>query len=189
MVNPVIKAAKRITKILEYVPQPDGYTCQSAVIAKVIGSTKVDIIRSDLFKLGTPGDPYVMGKYLAKRVAEYRFLDDASLNDARKALNDGYSLITHGWFTGSGHVISIVGWELDKSKLSYRFICDDPWMEFDFKNWRYLPGTSGNDVRYSSYGIYAACVASSSLDSARRLYNRGELDSNKPGMWLHLIKN
>lgn len=189
MSNPVVNQLRKITKILAYVPQPDAYTCQSAAIAKAIGTDRVMGIREDLFKLGVPGDPYVMGEYLKPRVAEYKFLDDASLNDARKALDQGYSLITHGWFTNSGHIVSIVGWELDKSKLSYRFICDDPWMEFDFKRWQYIPGTSGDNVRYSSYGIYAACVASAGLDHARRIYNRGELNSNKPGMWLHLIKN
>lgn len=174
-----------MSKILDYVPQPDARTCQSACIAQMIGSTAVSTVRAALESLGAPGDPYTMGAYLKPRVKEYKFLENASVNDMRQALKDGYKLITHGYFTGSGHVISIVGMADNNT-----FIVDDPWHEFHFKGWTYAPWeASGNNVKYSTYGIYAACVVGQSVGHSAEVYNRGELNSNTKGAWLHLIKN
>lgn len=179
--------------IASYTRQPDARTCQSSCVAQMMGlSSSQDVysIRSALEAIGDPGSPSTMGAYLKSRIKEYQFDIAASLNDARKALDDGYKLITHGWFTGSGHVVSIVGWESSPNNLSYRFIVDDPWAEFSFPAWRYLnPDSSGNDLRYSSHGMYAACVVGQSPADAYRIYKRGELDSSRGGMWLHLIKN
>lgn len=177
------------SKILPYVRQPDAFTCQSAAIAQMIGSKDVATIRADLVRNGIAGDPANMGRYLKPRVREYDFVANGSLMLARDALDEGYKCITHGWFTRSGHVVNIKGWEPDPRTLSYRFVIDDPWCEFDFPGWRYLHHKSGDNVRYSSYGMYAACVASSSVANAHRIYRRGELDSNMKNMWLHLIKN
>jgi hypothetical protein len=160
-----------------------------------LGDENVRNVRSDLLGIAAKrgsvaGDPYVMGEYLKPRVKEYKFDVSASLNDAKKALDDGYQLITAGYFTGSGHVISLVGYEPDPRTLGYRFIVDDPWSIFSFPDWAYLDlKQSGDNVRYSSYGIYASCVASQSKWEAARIYRNGELDSAKNGMWLHYIKN
>jgi len=183
--------------ISPYVAQPDGNTCQSACVAQMLGLEEASVpkVRSDLLGIaarrGTmAGDPGVMGDYLEPRVKEYKFDIAASLNDARKALDDGYKLITHSWATRAGHVISLVGWEPDSNKLSYRFIVDDPWSELDFRSMTYPnPNISGDNVRYSSYGMYAIAVASKSWHDAKRIYKNGELDSAKQGMWLHYIKN
>lgn len=177
------------TKVLDYVAQPNAYTCQSACIAKVLGTTDVEGIRAALEAIGTPGSPATMGEYLKPRVQSYKFLMSGSLEDAKDALDEGCVIITHGWFTGSGHVITLVGYEPDPVTLSYRFIVDDPWMEFSFPDAQYIPGSSGDNLRYSSYGIYAYCVASSSLDHATRIYAQGRLLSSEKGAWLHIIKN
>jgi hypothetical protein len=172
------------SKVLDYVEQPDARTCQSAAIARVIGSTDVYAVRSALEKIGTPGDPAVMGVYLRDRVREYKYLGNASISDLRAALKEGYQAIVHGVFTGSGHVIGISGADGDD------FICEDPWAGFYFMHWTYAPwNRSGNDIRYSAHGIYAACVAGQSPDDAWAIYRRGELDSNRGGLWLHLIRN
>jgi hypothetical protein len=183
--------------ISEYTRQPDELTCQSASCAQMLGlSTEADVrkVREELLaiakKRGTlAGDPRVMQAFLEPRVTEYKLNLNASLEDARKALDEGYKLITHGYFTGSGHVISIVGWEPSVSNLNRRFIVDDPWCEFDFPNWRYQHNKTGNNVRYSFHGMYAACVVGQSKSDARRIYNQGRLNSNDTGMWLHCIKN
>ena len=178
--------------IAPYTRQPDARTCQSACIAQMLNKTSpedVFAIRAALEKLGVPGDPGVMESYLKPRVSSYRFDAAASLDEARKALDGGFKLITHSYLT-NGHVISIVGWEPDPTNLSYRFIVDDPWSEFDFPSWSYPNlDKSGDNVRYSSYGMYAACVAGQNKSDAYRIYRKGELDSAKHGMWLHIVKN
>jgi len=179
------------THILDYVRQPDSRTCQSACIAKVIGQqTEAEVfsIRDELEEIGIPGAHEVMAEYLKTRVSSYSFLLNGSLDEAKEALDDGCVIITHGWFTPSGHVISIIGYEADPSTLSYRFIVDDPWAEFDFPNATFL-AKSGNNVRYSSYGVYAYCVRSQSYEHATELYASRALDSSHKGAWLHIIKN
>jgi hypothetical protein len=181
------------SKILDFVRQPDSQTCQAAACARLIGTHDVHGVREELLMIArrrgsSAGDPYVMGELLAERCRYYKFNDNASLNDARKALEEGCDLITHGWFTGSGHVIGISAVQPDPSNLSYKFVCEDPWAEFDFPIWAYS-GQGGNDVLYSSYGIYAACVVGQSPSHARAIYDRGELNSATGGMWLHIVRN
>lgn len=178
-----------MSKILDYVAQPNVYTCQSACIAKVLGTSNVEGIRAALEVIGDPGSPETMGQYLKSRVQSYKFLVSGSLEDVKDALDEGCVVITHGWFTGSGHVIALVGYETDPKTLSYRFIADDPWMEFSFPDAQFIPNSSGNNVRYSSYGVYAYCVASSSNGNAVQIYGQGTLLSSEKGAWLHIIKN
>lgn len=178
--------------VIDYVRQPNAITCQSACIAQVLGKgseSEVLEIRADLESKGIPGDPSVMGDYLKDKVIAYRFLVDGSLTDAKNAIDDGCVVITHGWFTESGHTITLVGYEPDPITLSYRFIVDDPFGEFSFPNAVHFNTDSGNDVRYSSYGIYAYCVASSSYFDATEIYASKALQSSEQGAWMHIIKN
>ena len=172
-----------------YVPQPDPNWCQSACIAMVLRTTDVANIRDDLVSKGTPGEPTVMGDYLISRVRSYKFLVDGSLNDAKKALDEGCVVISHGWFTHAGHVILLIGYEADPVTLSYRFIVHDPWAEYNFSAGNYDGSQSGESVRYSSYGIYSNCVASADYDHARELYRQKTLNSNEQNGWLHIIQN
>ncbi|MBE9184889.1 C39 family peptidase [Microcoleus sp. LEGE 07076] len=183
-------AANTISKTQTiYVRQPDGLLCQSACIAMVLRTTDVHGIRAALLSKGAPGDPAVMGDYLESRVKSYKFLLNGSLNDAKKALDDGCAVITHGWFTPIGHVIVLIGYEADPLTLSYRFIVHDPRGEYDFPNGVHDLSKSGDSVRYSSYGIYATCVASDGYDHARNLYTNKTLKSNEQNAWLHIIQN
>ncbi|GAB4366016.1 MAG: hypothetical protein Kow00121_03030 [Elainellaceae cyanobacterium] len=178
-----------MSKILDYVAQPNAYTCQSSCIAKVLGTTDVSGIRAALEAIGEPGSPNVMGQYLKSRVKSYKFLVAGSLEDAKDALDEGYVVITHGWFTEDGHVITLVGYEPDPKTLSYRFIVDDPWMEFSFPSAQFIPSSSGDNVRYSSYGMYAYCVSSRSYKNAAQIYAQGRLLSSEKAAWLHIVKN
>ena len=173
----------------QVIPQPDAYTCQSACIAKVLGTQDVYSIRRDLEQLGVPGDPAVMGNYLRNRVSEYRFLATGSLNDARAALSDGYTIITHGWFTPSGHVLTLVDWVPGQGRSPYEFVVDDPWGDFDFPAATYDASQAGDNLPYSAHGIYAYCVAGQSFEHAQELYQAGQLRSAEAGAWLHLVKN
>jgi hypothetical protein len=172
-----------------YVRQPNLVVCQSACIAMVLRTTDVFGIRADLESMGEPGNPYVMGHYLQSHVDSYKFLVDGSLNDAKKALDDGFAVITHGWFTRPGHVILLIGYEADPATMSYRFIVHDPFAEYDFPNGVHDESKSGESVRYSSYGIYATCVASADYGHALDLYAQKKLKSNEQNAWLHIIKN
>lgn len=178
-----------------YVPQPNINLCQSACIAMALGTTDVFGIRSDLEAIAASqgaeltGDPSVMGEYLTSRVSSYNFLLEGSLNDAKEALHNGCIVISHGWFTRPGHVILLFGYEPDMKTLSYRFIVHDPNGEYDFPRGVYDTSTSGANMRYSSYGVYATCVASLDYDHARAIYSEKRLDSNLQNAWLHIIKN
>lgn len=179
-----------MSKILDYVPQPDSLTCQSAAIAKMTGDPDVYKIRQLLENLGDPGSPATMGEYLETRVQQYKYTDKGSLDIAIEYLKNGWKVISHGWFTPSGHVLSIVGWDFEAQE----FKVDDPWFEFDFGGWTYAPHEkSGDDVRYSARGIWAACVRGESCDDAQFAYQErfrlGHREFLETNMWLHLIRN
>ena len=188
-----------MTNILDFVSQPDSNTCQAAAIARVLGANDVMTVRRQLLDISNrrgsmAGDPYVMADFLKGRVEDYAFIVDASIEDVKEALGQGYHLITHGYFTRSGHVIGIspfadgAPFKADPRTGSHVFNAEDPWAEFDFPRWRYT-ARNGNNCRYSSYGIYAACVASANMSHAARLYRRRALDTTQRNMWLHLVKN
>jgi hypothetical protein len=124
-----------------------------------------------------------MGGYLKSKVKEYKFLINGSLDDMRDGLESGYKIITHGWFTSYGHVISIVDFKGDN------FICDDPWAEFNFPTFSYDFSKTGDDVKYSALGIYATCVAGKGYGDSRNINRRGKLSNTENGAWVHLIKN
>lgn len=172
------------SKVLDIVYQPDSSTCQSAAISRVTGEDVMEI-REALLNMGEPGDPSVMGQYLEPRVKEYKLNLNASLNDAIEALKNGYQLIIHGWFTGSGHVIGLSGYD-SNTKC---FNAEDPWYEFMFSKWQYCYNSDGNNAQYSELGIYAACVLGQSVDDAIRIYGEGKVNLELKGMWMHIIKN
>jgi hypothetical protein len=177
----------KVKSALKLIPQPDPYTCQSACIAMAIGGDTLQI-RAELKRNGEAGDPANMGRILRRELGDrYSFDDNASLIQARDALKAGAFCITHGYFTGSGHVIGFDGADIDHANLSYKFNVKDPWSEFNFGAWDYTGRAIGFDGFYSSYGIYAACVAGQSKSHAAEIYRRRELDSKRGGMWLHVI--
>jgi hypothetical protein len=174
--------------------QPNASVCQSTCIAMVLGLNQDDImqIRHQLEGLGEPGNPDVMASFLKPKLgSRYELHLDASLADCREWVKNGCFLITHGWFTNSGHVICLdtVDITADMKTMSYKFSVKDPWSEFSFQDWAYNnPSVSFYDGYYSAYGLYAACVAGRSASEAAEIYKRGELDSKRSGMWVHQIK-
>ena len=171
--------------------QPNEFTCQSTCVAMALGLTDIMAVRHQLEAIGDPGNPATMGKYLSAHLSPpstYQFDFNASLSQVQDWLKAGEFLILHNWLTGAGHVIAIDGVETDSSNLSYRFSVRDPWSEFNFASWSYNGDSVGFHGFYSSYGIYAACVAGQSKIDAAAVYSRGELDSNRGGAWVHRIK-
>jgi hypothetical protein len=179
----------KVKSALKLLPQPDAQTCQSACIAMAIGTNDITGIRSKLTRLGSAGDPAVMGSILKQSLSDrYEFDDNACLSEMRDWLRAGEFLIIHTWLTESGHVIGLDGVDIDTQRLSYRLNAKDPWSEFQAATWTYDPNQTSYDGFYSSYLIYATAVTGQSCSDARQIYRRGELDSMRKGAWVHRVK-
>jgi hypothetical protein len=170
--------------------QPNSETCQSACVAMATGRTDIMQIRSRLVAMiGGAGSPYNMGVILKEHFGDrYIFDDNACLSEIREWLRAGEFLITHGWFTGSGHVICLDGVTIDPSNMSYKISVKDPWSEFSFGAWAYNnPIVDRYDGDYSAHGLYAAIVVGQSVSDAIAIYQKRELDSMRKGAWVHRI--
>jgi putative chitinase len=165
------------------ISQPDESTCQAACIAMAVGDRDVAKIRRNLQARGKAGDPAVMAAVIRTYGRPYRYEGNASLARCYEWLKQGEFLITHGWFTRSGHVICLDG--LKRVADSYVLDVKDPWSEFNVQTWRYDLGSRFYDGFYSDLLIYATCVASSSVGHAQQLYQSGRVDVNRGGMWVH----
>jgi hypothetical protein len=172
--------------------QPDAYTCQSACVAMALNKPASEIpkIRSQLVQMpGGAGSPDNMAHLLSLGLGNRYSLDlDASLKEVQDWLLAGELLITHGWFSQSGHVIVLDGIQADPERMSVRYDVRDPYGEFMASTWRYGGKETSYDGFYSSWIIYAACVAGVNASSAAAIYRRGELDSRRGGMWVHRIR-
>jgi GH24 family phage-related lysozyme (muramidase) len=164
--------------------QPDASTCQAACIGMAVGDRDVVGIRRKLQAIGTAGDPAVMARVIRSYGRPYRYEGNACLDDVLSWLKAGEFLITHGWFTASGHVICLDGL---RSIPGGRFEFDvkDPWSEFNAPAWRYDKTTKFYDGFYSEPCVYAACVAGVSASDAARVYQVGRVDRTRRGMWVH----
>lgn len=174
-----------ITKIKALnLSQPDAVTCQSACIGMAVGDPNVQSIRRKLRMHGDAGSPDAMGRVIRSYGRPYQFVSNASLSDVYSWLKAGEFLITHGWFTGSGHVICLDGLRA-RSPVRYSINVKDPWSEFNAATWRYDLGGKFYDGFYSDGLIYATCVAGSSSADAWNLYKRGSINTAQKGMWVH----
>jgi GH24 family phage-related lysozyme (muramidase) len=166
------------------ISQPDAVTCQAASIGMAVGDRDVQGIRRKLTAHGQAGDPAVMAHVIRSYGKPYRYEGNASLATVYDWLKAGEFLITHGWFTGSGHVICLDGLRDDRNGR-YSFDVKDPWSEFNAAAWSYNLGSKFYDGFYSDLLIYAACVAGASSADAKRLYRAGKVDTARGGMWVH----
>lgn len=166
--------------------QPDASTCQAACIAMAVGDKNIMGIRKKLLALGDAGNPFVMSKMILQSYkVNYIFEPNATLEKVCGWLKEGELLITHGWFTGSGHVIILDGLVQNSATKAYSFDVKDPWSEFDGSAWKYNKSSKFYDGFYSANTIYAACVAGTSVNSAASIYKSRKIDMNKGGMWVH----
>lgn len=166
------------------ISQPDEVTCQAACIAMAVRDKDVAKIRRMLVARGAAGSPAVMGQVIREYGVSYRYEGNASLNDCYRWLKAGELLITHGWFTRSGHVICLDGLRRNPDG-SHSINVKDPWSEFNAPAWLYNLDSVFYDGYYSDLCIYAACVASVSASNAKLLYQRGTFNSAQRGMWVH----
>lgn len=171
--------------------QPDAVTCQAACIGMAIGDSNIRRIRSELVSAAkasgsSAGDPAVMSKVIRSYGVNYVYDGNASLFQVNDWLKAGELLITHGWFTNSGHVIVLDGLR-QNSSTSYDYNVADPWSEFDGPSWSYnKKSVKFYDGYYNESIIYAACVAGASRSSAASIYkSKSAIHRSKGGMWVH----
>jgi hypothetical protein len=168
--------------------QPDASTCQAACIGMAVGDRDIAGIRQRLTKRGTAGDPANMAAIIRSYSnVDYVYEGNASLAQVEGWLKAGELLITHGWFTRSGHVIVLDGL-MTKPNGSTSYDVKDPWGEFDGASWKYLPTIKFFDGFYSRQLIYATCVAGSSVANAEYVYRNSSVDLNRAGMWVHRFR-
>ena len=170
--------------------QPDALTCQATCIAMAAGDPDIRDVRQRLLKIGTAGDPAVMGQVIRQYSnLTYEYSGNASLDEVYKWLQAGELLITHGWFTASGHVIVLDGLMRDPRSGKYLINVADPWSEFYAPTWKYpAGGVKFYDGFYSEECIYAACVAGQSVSDAKATYRLGKLNRGLKAMWVHRIR-
>lgn len=165
--------------------QPDASTCQAACIGMAVGDRDVMGIRRRLLARGNAGSTTVMASVIREYGRPYVLDQDASLAKCYQWLKAGEFLITHGWFTGSGHVICLDGLKEASEPGRYVFDVKDPWSEFNVTSWRYDLGSKFFDGFYSDLLIYATCVAGTGVATAQGAYRQGRVDAYKGGMWVH----
>jgi len=165
--------------------QPDASTCQSACIGMAVGDQDVAGIRRKLAARGTAGDTAVMAAVIREYGRPYKYEANASLAQCYEWLKAGEFLITHGWFTGSGHVICLDGLKINDETGRRYLDAKDPWSEFNVQTWRYDLSIKFFDGFYSDLLIYATCVAGTSVGDAQSIYRAGRVDVNRGGMWVH----
>lgn len=184
-ISQVAKEFDTLLKVSNF-SQPDASTCQSTCIAMAVNDPNIKGIRSRLLATGLDaGSPTAMAKVIGTYTKKYKFESNASLDKVYEWLKAGEFLITHGWFTGSGHVICLDGVKLDEKALSHQISVKDPWSEFNASSWKYDKASKFYDGYYSSRCIYASCVAGTSVNNARDIYNAGSLNTSRGGMWVH----
>lgn len=164
--------------------QPDSSTCQATCIAMAVRDPDIPAIRRKLVNIGSAGDPAVMRRVIQSYNVKYEYDGNASLEKVYGWLKAGELLITHGWFTGSGHVICLDGLK-QKPDGSHDISVKDPWSKFDAGSWRYKSSEKFYDGPYSDRVIYAACVAGAGAGDARRIYQSGTFNAKQGGMWVH----
>jgi GH24 family phage-related lysozyme (muramidase) len=165
--------------------QPDASTCQAACIGMAVGDQDVAGIRRKLAARGTAGDTAVMAAVIREYGRPYKYEANASLAQCYEWLKAGEFLITHGWFTGSGHVICLDGLKINDETGRRYLDVKDPWSEFNVQTWRYNLSIKFFDGFYSDLLIYATCVAGTSVGDAQSIYRQGRVDVNRGGMWVH----
>jgi hypothetical protein len=169
--------------------QPDPYTCQSACLAMALNHPDVYGIRKRLLDLGDPGNWEVMKNFIKSDYPEtdYELRQDATLLEARQWLENEEFLVTHGWFTSSGHVICLDGVTDYGDHIG--FSVKDPWSQFDAPNWSYDINVDFYDGNYSDCCIYAACVVNDNrIIGSREAYLNGSLNWHEHGMIIHRFK-
>jgi uncharacterized protein YvpB len=100
------------------------------------------------------------------------FKATGTFQDIINAINAGKPVVLHGYFTRSGHIIVIKGYD------DTGFIVNDPYGEWH--SWGYDTSVSGEGLHYS-YDLIARTCSPESVDKPQDLYIH-VLGSTKPSL-------
>ena len=134
-----------------------------------------NLFRSQGLDTGSPEDIRSICTYLG---LSDELLLAGTLRDIYQALNSGFLVIAHGYFTPSGHILLISGYD------GSNFIVNDPNGEWFSSG--YQDSTVGKDLTYSARLIVAACSAFSYEDFIN-YYTTFPSLVDVSNMWLHII--
>lgn len=151
-----------------------GNSCQVTSIAMVLKHYGVNIHPDDLLRalgydVSYPQNPHgLMHTY--NEYAQYHGVPEITLNDQgtiadlKEALDAGKPVITHGWFTESGHVLVVVGYDDD-----YYYVNDPAgtWNEQWYGEYDYAPSErqgQGKMIAYSKEAFEIAILSHNGRD-------------------------
>lgn len=162
------------TKILEAVPhfsQLDnkfnpGGTCNLTSVAMVLwfygirGDGSQKQLEDQLFiKCAALGldyhAPYDMQRLMQSYGIKSNFTPTAKWKDARAHIDAGKPLICHGYFTRSGHIVTIVGYDDNAYGKTGAWVVNDPFGEWF--SWGYNTVANGKWLRYSYRTMRQLC--------------------------------
>lgn len=103
--------------------------------------------------------PYDLAKLFAWKKIPHRFTERATFAEVKKHLDNGKPCIFHGWFTRSGHIVAVRGYDDSAYGGKGAFVLNDPAGEWH--NWGY--SGSGEGVRYSYELINRLCCPDGNL--------------------------
>lgn len=172
------------------VAQTTAVTCQSACICMALGwgPEQEMKVREALVSGGrVAGDPLNMAEYLESQLGSnrYKFYGNASMNEIEAWLSAGCFLIVHAYTTTFGHVYALDG--LGQKGGQKLISVKDPWGEYDFLEFQYIPGTWFYDGFYSALGVFSTIMAWS-IQEAQEFYQEGEIDPSLAAAYVHVIK-
>ena len=100
----------------------------------------------------------IHNKFAEKESLDYRdrFTMTASIDSIKKQLTNAFPVVVHGYFTRSGHIILLRGFDDDAYEGKGAFIVNDPWGEWN--EWGYNTGVSGEKLLYSYDMIKRLCT-------------------------------
>ena len=116
---------------------------------------------------GIPYDPYCLERAFNSEFPTLRddFVPNASIDEICRSLNVGNPCVVHGYFTRSGHIVTVVGYDMDT------LIIHDPYGEW-LPDGYSVNGPPGSQVKGKSNIFYQSTI--------------NEL-CNFDGIWTHFV--
>jgi uncharacterized protein YvpB len=104
-------------------------------------------------------DPYVLAKIVEAYGFKDNFRETATFEDVKEWLIQGNPAVTHGYFTKSGHIVTIIGFD------AHGFIVNDPYGELMYSTTSsyYNTYTTGAGLNYSYDLMNATCCEGNTL--------------------------
>ena len=150
---------------------PSG-SCNATAIAMVLehyGITLGDRTADEVYRAlevnGDPGLPENMADFIRAQGLRDKFSRESSWEDLKAHIGQGDPAIVHGYFTGAGHIVTIVGFNAEG------WVCHDPWGEYCDGGYLLNDGQNSTRGKFITYSYALMC----------------RLCGESGDLWLHLI--